>query len=121
MRKTTLQKTSTEALVAELNSRTNCLVVGNIWSVNFLTEKYNLDDEMAALFIREQQKACLGLASATDDLHEAMTDFVSTYDDCKQHKPQDKVLLVAQYRSNIKYPVIIETSETLKYHKCVLI
>jgi len=76
MAKTTLQKTSTEALVAELNSRTDCLVVGNIWSVNFLMEEYNISEKTAKLFIAEQQKAVLGLASATDDLHEAMTDFV---------------------------------------------
>ena len=84
MAKTTLQKTSTEALVAELNSRTDCLVVGNIWSVNFLMEEYNISEKTAKLFIAEQQKAVLGLVSATDDLHEAMTDFVSIYNDCKQ-------------------------------------
>lgn len=84
MAKTTLQKTSTEALVAELNSRTDCLVVGNIWSVNFLMETYNLGENVAKLFIAEQQKACLGLASAKDDLHEAITDFITTYDDYKQ-------------------------------------
>lgn len=31
------------------------------------------------------------------------------------------ILLVAQYHANIKYPVITEIDETLKYHKCVLI
>ena len=84
MAKTTLEKTSTEALMTELFSRTDCLVVGDIRYINFLMEKYNLSDNTARLFIAEQKKACLGLASATDDLHEAMTDFISIYDEYKQ-------------------------------------
>jgi hypothetical protein len=43
------------------------------------------------------------------------------YTDTACDKPLGKVLLVAQYRSSIKYPVITEIDETLKYHKCVLI
>ena len=47
---------------------------------------------------------------------------MDNYDRCYDYRSiTSKTTLVAQHSSNIKYPVITEIDETLKYHKCVLI
>ena len=47
---------------------------------------------------------------------------MDNYDRCYDYRiVANKTTLVAQHSSNIKYPVITEIDETLKYHKCVLI